>query len=74
MAATRQSTTTALRTYRLYLRDASNALAVPHEVDLGSDDEARELAALMLDEQGIYQAAEVWHSTRRVCTMRREPQ
>ena len=71
MAATQTSTTTAIRSYRLYFRDASNVLAMPHEVNLGSDDEARELAARMLDEQSIYRCAEIWDRTRLVCTVHR---
>ena len=71
LAAT-QSTTTAIRSYRLYLRDATNAFARPYDVELASDDEARELAALMLDEQVHYPCAEVWDRARLVCTVRRD--
>ena len=39
MAATPRDTTP-IRFYRLYFRDARNVLAKPHEVNLGSDDEA----------------------------------
>ena len=49
MAATQ--TTVAIRSYRIYFRDARNSIAAGHEVDLPSDDEARALAALMLDER-----------------------
>jgi hypothetical protein len=45
-----QAVPTAIRSYRIYLRDASDALARPYDVDLGSDEEARQLATLMLDE------------------------
>ena len=72
MAATQRSTTTAIRSYRIYLRDASNALARPHDVDLASDDEARELAELMLNEQLAHPCVEVWDRARLVCTVRRE--
>ena len=41
---------TAIRSYRIYLRDAEDLLARSHDVDLTSDEEARELAALMLNE------------------------
>ena len=41
--------TTAIRSYRIYLRDAANALARAYDVDLGSDEDARQLAALMLN-------------------------
>jgi hypothetical protein len=54
-----QGSTTAIRSYRLYFRDTSDVLARSDEVNLTSDDEARELATLMLEEQGIYQIAEV---------------
>jgi hypothetical protein len=71
LAAT-QSTTTAIRSYRLYLRDATNAFARPYDVELASDDEARELAALMLDEHVHYPCAEVWDRARLVCIVRRD--
>ena len=70
--ATTQRYTTAIRTYRLYFRDASNSLSPPHEADLASEDEARELAARMLSEQVVYPCVEVWDRTRLVCTVRRE--
>ena len=69
MAATQS--TTAIRSYRLYFRDASSALAAPHEFDLASDDEARQLAELMLAEQSVYPCMEVWDRARLVCTMRK---
>ena len=72
MAATQLSTTTAIRSYRIYLRDASNALAVPHDVDLASDEEARQLALLMLDEQVAHPCVEVWDRARLVCKVRRD--
>jgi hypothetical protein len=68
----RQSTTTAIRSYRIYLRNASNALARAHDAELASDKDARELAALMLDEQATHTCAEVWDRARLVCTVRRE--
>ena len=43
----------------------------PHEVKLGSDEDARELAALMLDERPTYPCAEVWDRGRLVCIVRR---
>ena len=58
MAATQS--TTAIRSYRIYFRDARNSIAASHEVDLPSDDEARDLAALMLDERNASSSAEVW--------------
>ena len=39
-----------IRSYRIYFRDIGNALTRSHEVELGSDEDARELAALMLEE------------------------
>jgi hypothetical protein len=71
MAGT-QSTTTAIRSYRIYLRDATDALARPYDVDLASDEEAHELAARMLDEQTAHPCVEVWDRARLVCTVRRE--
>ena len=67
----RQSTITAIRSYRIYLRDAENVLARSHEVDLASDEEARQRAALMLDQKTAYPSAEVWDRARLVCTVRR---
>jgi len=67
----RQSTTTTARSYRIYLRDAENFLAVGHDVDFASDEEAREHAALMLS-KAIHPCAEVWDRTRLVCTVRKE--
>jgi hypothetical protein len=66
-----QSTTIAIRSYRIYLRDAENALARGHDVDLASDEEACKLAALMIEEQEAYPCAEVWDRARLVCTMRK---
>lgn len=67
-----QANHTSIRSYRIYLRDAHNQIARPHEIELASDEEARKLAALMLDEQGSYPCAEVWDRTRLVCTVRRD--
>ena len=72
MAATQRSTTTAIHSYRIYLRDSGNLIAHTHDVDLGSDEDARQLASLMLDEQIAYPCAEVWERTRHVCTVRKE--
>ena len=69
MAATQS--TVAIRSYRIYLRDAENALALPYDVDLASDDEACELATHMLDRQTAYPCAEVWDRARLVCTLRK---
>ena len=71
MAAT-QSTTAVTRSYRIYLRDSSNAIARMHDVDLASDGDVSQLAALMLDEQTTYPCVEVWDRARLVCTKRRE--
>jgi hypothetical protein len=67
----RQSTITAIRSYRIYLRDAENVLARSHEVELASDEEARQLAVRMLDEQTTHPCAEVWDRARPVCTVRK---
>jgi hypothetical protein len=61
----------AIRSYRIYLRDGDNQISRSHEVDLASDEEARLLAAWMLDEQTDYPCAEVWDRARHVCTVRR---
>ena len=67
----RQYATTAMRSYRVYLRDAENLLARSEDLDLASDDAARELAARVLNEQTTYSCVEVWDRARLVCTVRR---
>ena len=67
-----RSTTRAVRSYRVYLRDAINTLARPYDVDLASDEEAHQLAARMLDEQTAYPCVEVWDRARLGCTVRRD--
>lgn len=69
-----QSSNTAIRSYRIYLRDGTDLLSRVHDVDLASDEAARELAAQMLDEQSSYPCAEVWDRARLVCTIRSEGQ
>ena len=64
-------TPVAIRFYRIYLRDAGNLIVRTHDVDLGSDDDARQLAARMLNEQTTDRCAEVWDRTRLVCTVRK---
>ena len=71
---TRPATTTAIRSYRIYFRDGANHFATPHDVDLGSDDDARQLAILMLDGQANYPCIEVWEGARLVCDVRRGEQ
>ena len=71
MVAT-QSTNTAIRGYRVYLRDTHNEIARSQDVDLGSDEDARVLAMLVLDKQAAYPCVEVWDRARLVCKMRRE--
>ena len=61
----------AIRSYRIYFRDAENVLSQSHEVELASDEDARELALLMLDERAGYPCAEVWERERLVCTVRK---
>jgi hypothetical protein len=61
----------AIRSYQIYFRDARHGIASVQEVELASDDEAHQLADLMLDEQTAYPIAEVWDSARLVCTLRR---
>lgn len=68
-----QTNNTATRSYRIYLRDAKDHIAKAHDVDFGSDKDARHLAATML-EQAIYACAEVWDRARLVCTTRKDGQ
>jgi hypothetical protein len=74
MATTRLSTTTALRTYRVYVRDSSGAFTRSEEVDLASDDDVRQLAVLTLDKQTTHHCVEVWDRARLVCSVRRDSQ
>jgi hypothetical protein len=67
----RQNPTQAVRSYRVYLRDGSDMIARVREIDAGSDEEARQLAARMLYEQTIYPIAEVWDRARLVWTARK---
>ena len=69
MAAKEASAAT--RSYRLFFRDAGALLAKAHDIDLASDDEASQLAVLMLDEQTAYPCVEVWDGARLVCSVRR---
>ena len=66
-----QPVPTLIRSYRIYLRDGDNQISRSHEVDLVSDEEARQLAAWMLDEENHYPCAEVWDRGRLVCTVRK---
>ena len=63
---------TALRTYRIYLRDSKDMLAQSQDVDLPSDEDAHQLAARLLREQSTYPCAEVWDRTRLVCIVRQD--
>ena len=62
---------TGRRAYRLYFRGATAMQEQRHDAVLGSDEEARELVLLMLDDRPGYPCAEVWEATRLVCTVRR---
>jgi hypothetical protein len=55
-----------LHFYRLYLIDSDGHIAKAHQVKAASDDEACELAKLMLEEQSNYPSIEVWDQSRRV--------
>jgi hypothetical protein len=66
-----QPSPAAIRFYRIYLRDAGNLIVRTHDVDLESEDDARRLAARMLNEQTADRCAEVWDRRRLVCTVRK---
>ena len=61
----------AIRSYRIYFRDSLGMLSPPYEVDLASDEEARQLAGQMLDERSSCACAEVWDRARLVSVVRR---
>jgi hypothetical protein len=69
MAAKEASAAT--RSYRLFFRDAGALLAKAYDVHLSSDDDASQLAVLMLDDQTAYPCVEVWDGARLVCSVRR---
>jgi hypothetical protein len=56
----------AIRSYRIYFRDGLNTLSPAHEVNLGSDEEARLLAEMMLGDRPNCSCAEVWDRARLV--------
>ena len=69
----RQAPTRAVRSYVIYLRDSRDTIARTQEIEAGSDEEARQLAALMLGKQITYPSAEIWDRARFVCTVRKDP-
>jgi|GEM_PF-6496846 len=62
---------TARRAYRMYFRGATAMQEQRYDAALKSDEEARQLVMLMLDDRPAYPCAEVWESARLVCTVRR---
>ena len=48
---------TIFRSYRIYLRDARNAIGQSNDVDLTSDEEAHDRALMMLGGQATYSYA-----------------
>jgi hypothetical protein len=66
-----KSASAPMRPYRLYLCGGTTLRTRRHDADLASDKDARELAALMLDEQPAYPCVEIWDRARLVCTLRR---
>jgi len=63
-------TVAAIRSYCLQFRDTTDAPARSYDVDLKSDTEARQLAALMLEEQSSYVSVEIWDRNRLIGTVR----
>ena len=59
----------AIRPYRIYLIDSTGHIAKAHDVEATSDEEARELAQLMLAEQSDHPIVEVWDRARTVCRL-----
>jgi hypothetical protein len=64
-SAQQQST----RPYRIYLIDRTGNIAKAHEIAAVSDEEACELAKLILHEQLDYTTIEVWDRARQVRRM-----
>jgi hypothetical protein len=64
--------TTAIRSYRIYLRDAENMLAQGHDIELVSDEDACEFAARMLAEQiaTLAQRFGIGHGSSASCAKR----
>lgn len=59
-----------VRTYRIHFCDDRYVLGRSLEVDVASDEAARERALTMLNEQTVYVYAEVWDGARLVCMVR----
>jgi hypothetical protein len=60
-----------VRTYRVHFRDDRNVLGRSLEMDVASDEAARERALTILNEQTVHVYAEVWDRARLVCTVRK---
>ena len=61
----------AIRSYRFFFRDTGNVVTRTDEVELGSDDDARQLATLTLKERTACCSVEVWDRGRLVCIVHR---
>ena len=61
-----QSPRRSIRAYRVYLLDRLGKIATAHDVEAGSDDEACELANLILTEQSSHPSVEIWDRARRI--------
>ncbi len=61
-----QAPSQSLRAYRAYLLDNKGKIARAHELEAGSDEEACELAILILNGQSSYPAVEIWDRARRI--------
>jgi hypothetical protein len=56
--------------YRFYLIDSPGHVAKAHATEATSDDEARDLAQLILKKQSKHRVVEVWEKARRVSPTR----
>ncbi len=61
-----QSPRQSIRGYRVYLIDQRGKIATAHDVEAGSDDEACELANVILAGQTNHPRVEIWDRARRI--------
>ena len=59
--------------FRVYLCESSEKVARVRGLEASSDEQARKVAAQMLNTEMVYPVAEVWHRARFVCALRKDP-
>jgi hypothetical protein len=59
--------------FRVYLCESSEKIAQVRGIEARSAEQARKMAAQVLNTQDAYSIAEVWHHAQFVCTVRKDP-